>query len=56
MGITFYVVRKRDGDFAAVQVPTDDSEILTTVQPPTSIHDRGLGRDIDPPRSLRGFV
>ena len=43
MGITFYVVRNHAGDFSAVQLPSDDSEILATVLPPTSIHDRGLG-------------
>jgi hypothetical protein len=55
MGITFYVVRNRDGDFAAVQLPPDDSEILETVPPPASIHERGLGRVIDPPQSICGF-
>jgi hypothetical protein len=56
MGITFYVVRDRDGEFSAVQLPPDDSEILATVLPPASIHDdRGLGRDIDPARRDRGF-
>ena len=51
MGITFYVVRTRDGDFSAVQLPPDDSEIIATVPPPTSVHDRGLGshRDLEPP-------
>jgi hypothetical protein len=51
MGITFYVARNRDGDFAAVQSPPDDSEVVAIVLPPTSIHDRGLGshRDEEPP-------
>lgn len=51
MGITFYVVRNPDGDFSAVQLPPDDGEILATVPPPTSVHDRGLEshRDAEPP-------
>jgi len=57
MGITFYVVRHRDGDFAAVQLPPEDSEIFATVRPPTSVHDRGLeaGRDVQPSQSSPGF-
>ena len=31
MGITFYVVRSREGRFLAVQIPSDDCEILATV-------------------------
>ena len=38
MGITFYVVRNREGDFQPVQQPPDDFEIVTTVAPPTSFH------------------
>src|ERR1700739_4108272 len=34
MGITFYVVRSRQGRFLAVQIPSDDCEILATVAPP----------------------
>ena len=37
MGITFYVVRSREGRFLAVQIPSDDCEILATV-PPRSVH------------------
>jgi hypothetical protein len=33
MGITFYVVRSRDGRFLPVQQPSDDDEILATVAP-----------------------
>ena len=40
MGITFYVVRSNQGRFLAVQIPTDDCEILATVTPPKSAHDR----------------
>ncbi len=36
MGITFYVVRSRDGDFEPVQLPSDDCEITATVEPPGS--------------------
>jgi len=34
MGITFYVVRSRDGDFSAVQTPADEHEIVATIEPP----------------------
>jgi hypothetical protein len=40
MGITFYVVRSRYGRFMAVQIPTDDCQILATVTPPKSTQDR----------------
>jgi hypothetical protein len=39
MGITFYVVRTPEGDFLAVQQPSDDCEIIATVSPPGSVHD-----------------
>jgi hypothetical protein len=39
MGITFYVVRKREGDFQPVQAPLDDCEIVATVAPPASVHE-----------------
>ena len=39
MGITFYVVRNREGDFPPVQQPPDDFEIVTTVAPPASVHE-----------------
>jgi hypothetical protein len=38
MGLTFYVVRSREGRFLAVQIPSDDCEILATVAPPRSVH------------------
>ena len=34
MGITFYVVRSREGRFLTVQIPSDDCEVLATVTPP----------------------
>ena len=34
MGIPFYVVRGRDGQIMAVQVPSDDCAILATIKPP----------------------
>jgi hypothetical protein len=34
MGITFYVVRNREGRFLAVQMPSDGYEIVATVTPP----------------------
>ena len=39
MGITFYVVRTREGDFEPVQLPPGDCEILATVEPPGSPHE-----------------
>ena len=39
MGITFYVVRNREGDFLPVQAPPDDCDIVATVTPPGSIHE-----------------
>ena len=34
IGITFYVVRNREGRFLAVQIPSDDYKIVATVTPP----------------------
>jgi hypothetical protein len=34
MGISFYVVRNREGDFLPVQEPPEDCEIVATVVPP----------------------
>jgi len=45
MGITFYVVRSREGRFMAVQIPSDDCEILATVAPPSGANET--------PQSLR---
>jgi hypothetical protein len=39
MGVTFYAVRSRAGRFLAVQIPSDDCEILATVAPPRSMRD-----------------
>jgi hypothetical protein len=39
MGVTFYAVRSREGRFLAVQIPSDDCEILATVVPPRSVRD-----------------
>ena len=44
MGITFYVVRSREGRFLAVQIPSDDCEILATVAPPRSVRDTPQSR------------
>ena len=33
MGTTFYAVRSREGRFLAVQIPSDDCEILATFTP-----------------------
>jgi hypothetical protein len=37
LGVTFYVVRSREGHFLAVQMPSDDCEILTKVTLPASM-------------------
>ena len=34
LGITFYVVRSSEGEFLAVQTPTDEYEIVATIEPP----------------------
>jgi hypothetical protein len=39
LGITFYVVRSREGRYLAVQRPLDDCEVLATVAPPASVYD-----------------
>jgi len=39
IGITFYVVRSREGRFLAVQIPSEDCKILARVAPPSSVHD-----------------
>jgi len=38
MGITFYAVRSREGRFLAVQIPSDDCEILATVMPSSGVN------------------
>ena len=40
MGITFYVVRSREGEFASVQMPPQDCEIVAEIAPPSSRHAR----------------
>jgi hypothetical protein len=40
MGITFYVVRGREGRILPVQLPSGDCEILATVTPPGSRRDQ----------------
>ena len=44
MGITFYVVRTREGDFLPVQQPSEDCKIIAAVEPPDSAPD---GRQFD---------
>ena len=39
MGITFYAVRSREGRFLAVQIPSDDCEILATVTAPGGVNE-----------------
>jgi hypothetical protein len=44
MGIIFYAVRSREGLFLAVQIPSDDCEILAKATPPDSTQDAPLSR------------
>jgi hypothetical protein len=37
LGITFYVVRSREGRFLPVQMPSVDCEVLATVTPPENV-------------------
>jgi hypothetical protein len=37
VGVTFYAVRSRQGRFLAVQVPSDDCQILEEFTPPRSM-------------------
>ena len=39
-GVTFYVVRSAEDQIYAVQVPSDDCEILAIVPPPASVVDQ----------------
>ena len=39
MGVTFYVVRSRQRRFLAVQVPSDDCQIVAEFTPPRSVPD-----------------
>jgi hypothetical protein len=39
LGITFYVVRSRRDEIYAVQVPSDDCEVLA-IPPPASVQDQ----------------
>jgi len=39
MGITFNVIRSREGRYLSVQIPSDDCEIFTSVTPPSSVHE-----------------
>jgi hypothetical protein len=40
LGITFYVVRSRRDEIYAVQVPSDDCEVLAIIPPPASVQDQ----------------
>jgi hypothetical protein len=35
LGISFFVVKSEDGNFSAVQLPSDESEIIAAVEPPS---------------------
>ena len=39
MGVTFYAVRSRAGRFLAVQIPSEDCEILAKVTPHRRVRD-----------------
>jgi hypothetical protein len=38
MGVTFHAVRSRQGRLLAVQIPSDDCEILATIRPPRGVN------------------
>jgi hypothetical protein len=42
LGVPFYVVRSRKDQLYAVQVPSDDCEVLATFAPPTRVQDQRL--------------
>jgi len=42
MGITFYVVRSREGHFLPVQLPSADCEVLATVTPPGAADEHSI--------------
>jgi hypothetical protein len=42
MGITFYVVRSREGGLSTVQMPSQDCEVVATIAPPSSGHASGI--------------
>ena len=44
MGVTFHAVRSRQGRFLAVQIPSDDCEILATIRPPRGLNGSRLSR------------
>jgi hypothetical protein len=44
MGVTFHAVRSRQGRFLAVQIPSDDCEILATIRPPQGVNASRLSR------------
>ncbi len=44
MGVTFHAVRSRQGRFLAVQIPSDDCEILATIRPPRGVNGGRLSR------------
>ena len=44
MGVTFHAVRSRQGRFLAVQIPSDDCEILATIRPPRGVNGSRLSR------------
>jgi hypothetical protein len=33
LGIAFYVVKSQEGNFSAVQLPSEESEIVATIEP-----------------------
>jgi hypothetical protein len=44
MGVTFHAVRSRQGRFLAVQIPSDDCEILATIRPPGGVNESQQSR------------
>ena len=44
MGVTFHAVRSRQGRSLAVQIPSDDCEILATIRPPGAVNESRQSR------------
>lgn len=55
MGVTFHAVRSRQGSFLAVQIPSDDCEILATIRPPRGVNRSRLSRREQPRRAAKRY-
>jgi hypothetical protein len=55
MGVTFHAVRSRQGRFLAVQIPSDDCEILATIRPPRGVNGSRPSRREQPRRVAKRY-